>query len=197
MRLEKIRNFIINELGSKSLAGCYFHDMEHSLEVERACIAISENEKDISARELELLRIAALSHDIGHIERMVDHEVLGCSFIIKTMPDFGYSSKDIALVEALILATKFPHSPKTLLENIICDADLSYLGTDDYKVQADKLKKELIELHDFELSDEVKWLKFQIEFLEKHIFFTDYANDNFKMNKKLTIEKLKNKLTLL
>ena len=197
MGLDRIRNFIINELTSKSLGNCYYHGSEHSLEVEQACIDISKNEETLTVREVELLRVASLSHDIGHIESMDNHEVLGCNFIIKTMPNFGYTEEDISLVKSLILVTKFPHKPKTLLEDIICDADLSYIGTDKYSCQAEKLKKELIELHNYKFEDEKDWIEFQVRFLEKHVFFTKYARENYNPTKKLIIEKLKNKLILL
>ena len=197
MGLDRIRDFIIKELTSKSLGDCYYHGSEHSLEVEQACIDISKNEDSLTAREIELIRVASLSHDIGHIESMHDHEILGCNFIIRTMPNFGYTEADISLVTSLILVTKFPHKPKTLLENIICDADLSYIGTDKYSCQAEKLKKELVELHNYIFEDEKKWIEFQVNFLEKHVFFTKYAREKYNPTKEKIIENLKNKLTLL
>ena len=197
MRLNKIREYITHELNSKSLHKCYYHGTDHSLEVELACIEISEQEKNITPLQIELLRIAALSHDIGHIENMDNHEVLGCNFISKLMPQYGYKPEDIAIVETLIMVTKFPHNPKSLLENIICDADLAYLGSGKYNEQSEKLKKELIELHNYELNDDIKWTEFQINFLEKHVFFTKFAKDNYNPNKDKIIQKLKDKLTLL
>jgi len=195
MEIDKIRDFIINELTHKSLDDCYYHGTDHSLEVERACIEIAKTEKSLTAKEIELLSVAALSHDIGHVVSMDNHEVLGCNFINNIMPDFGYSQEDISLVRSLILATKFPHKPKTLLENIICDADLSYIGTDKYNCQANKLKKELAELHNNKFEDEREWIQFQISFLEKHTFFTEYARKNYNPTKQLIIKTLKNKLT--
>jgi putative nucleotidyltransferase with HDIG domain len=198
MRLERIRNFIINELNSKSLGDCYYHHgAEHSLVVEKACISICESEKGLRDIDVELLRIAALTHDIGHAETMVGHEIVGCNFVLKFMPKYGYIDSEVARVRELILATKFPHNPVTLLENIICDADLSYLGNGDYHTQANKLKKELIELHKYEFDDEEKWLKYQVDFLEKHSFFTNFAKENYNPKKKKIIKELKKKLTLL
>jgi len=197
MRLNGIRDYIINELNSNSLEECYYHGTDHSLEVELACIAISETEDSIKDNEIELLRIAALSHDIGHIQSMYNHEVLGCNFIIRIMPKYGFDEGDITLVKSLILATKFPHKPSSLLENIICDADLSYIGTDKYTCQADKLKKELVDLHNYNFDNEKVWIEYQVNFLEKHEFFTKHARDNYNPFKDQIIKELKNKLTLL
>ena len=197
MGLKRIRDYIIKELESKSLGDCYYHGSDHSLEVEQACVEISSTEESFSEKEIELLRVAALSHDIGHVESMDNHEVLGCNFIIGIMPSFGYNEDDISLVKSLILVTKFPHKPNSLLEMIICDADLSYIGTEKYNCQADKLKKELIDLHGYKFDDDKTWIEYQVSFLEKHEFFTKYARENYNPNKKAIIEELKNKLILL
>jgi len=197
MGLKEIRNYIVSELISRSLEDCYYHGADHSLEVEMACVEISKSEESISAEEIELLRVAALSHDIGHILSKENHEKLGCDFVLGIMPDFGYSEEGLAVVESLILATKFPHKPNSLLEMIICDADLSYLGTDKYTCQSEKLKKELVELNGYNFDDEKDWIEYQVSFLEKHKFFTKYAQEHYNPNKNRIIEELKEKLTLL
>ena len=197
MRLDQTREYILEELENKSLGKCYYHGLKHSLEVEQACISISESEISLNEKDIELLRVAALTHDIGHFEKMEDHEVLGCDFVLKFMPKFGYNQEEISVVTSLILATKFPHKPSSLLENIICDADLSYLGNGDYYSQAKKLKNELVELHEYKLDLEKDWINFQIDFLDEHSFFTNYAKNNFDPNKNKIIDELKTKLTLL
>jgi|LGVD01.1.fsa_nt_gb predicted metal-dependent HD superfamily phosphohydrolase len=197
MRLEKTRKFIIQELQKKSFNSCYYHGVDHSLEVEEACVAISEKEDGISDYETELLRIAALSHDIGHSEKRNGHEILGCNFIMRFLPGFGYSPEEISLVKGLILATKFPHNPKTLLENIICDADLAYIGLGVYDEQADKLRKELVDVFGYKFDDEEIWINYQIEFLEQHNYFTKYAQDRYDPIKNIVIKNLTEKLTLL
>lgn len=47
----------------------------------------------------------------------------------------------------MIMATKIPQSPKNKLEEIIADADLEYLGTDEAAKKADDFFKELHHLH--------------------------------------------------
>ena len=43
----------------------------------------------------------------------------------------------------MIMVTKYPHQPKNITEQIICDADLDYLGRDDFFKIANSLFKEL------------------------------------------------------
>ena len=60
------------------------------------------------------------------------------------LPQFDYSKEEIEKICELILVTKMPQKPKNKLEEIICDADLYYLGTDQFFVTADKLYKEFM-----------------------------------------------------
>ena len=70
------------------------------------------------------------------------------------------------------MATKIPQTPHNLLEQIICDADLDYLGSDDYWKISGHLFKEINETTAL---GETDWLNIQISFLEQHHYFTQTA----------------------
>ena len=53
----------------------------------------------------------------------------------------------------------------------MCDADLNYLGRDDFWEISDRLKDELIAHNAIESARQ--WDELQISFLEKHSYFTD------------------------
>ena len=53
---------------------------------------------------------------------------------------------------------------------VLCDADLDYLGRDDFFEISDRLKKEYIERG--LVSNEIEFDKLQIEFLSAHKYFT-------------------------
>jgi hypothetical protein len=71
------------------------------------------------------------------------------------------------------MATKIPQTPHTILEQIIADADLEYLGTEQAPVQAQQLFEELRMLNPY-LHEEL-WNATQVFFLEHHAFFTQYC----------------------
>ena len=194
MRLDIARKFILEELQSSSLNKFSYHNTEHSKEVESACMAISKSE-NLTDIEIELLIVAALTHDIGYVEDACKHEEVGCIFITKHLPDFGYNDEEVELIKSLIMATKFPHNPNTLLEKIICDSDLSYIGLGSYETQSENLRKELVRTRDIEFKTEKDWIVYQIDFLEKHKFFTKYAKKNYNSIKHEIIISLKQKLT--
>jgi uncharacterized protein len=71
------------------------------------------------------------------------------------------------------MATTVPQAPKSKSGMILADADLFYIGTDQYDEYADRLIREMRHF-DPTLTEE-KWLNIQVNFLKKHHFHTDYA----------------------
>ena len=83
------------------------------------------------------------------------------------------------------MATKIPQSPKNHLEEILADADLDYLGRDDFEKISERLFQELA------LNDRNEWNKIQISFFEKHNYFTDSAKRMRNEKKQENLEKIK------
>ena len=71
------------------------------------------------------------------------------------------------------MATRIPQTPLTKLEEIICDADLDYLGRDDFHQIADSLKNELMAFG--KIQSDKQWGEIQIPLLEKHSYFTELS----------------------
>ena len=91
-----------------------------------------------------LLKTACLFHDAGFITSRVDHEKQRMCTGKKTPARFWiYSQDEIDRICGMIMATKIPQSPKNNLEEIICDADLDYLGRDDFFAIGDSLFEEV------------------------------------------------------
>jgi uncharacterized protein len=87
------------------------------------------------------------------------------------------------------MATKIPQSPDNLLEKILCDADLDYLGGNNYGEISESLRDEL-GLNGIQLSAE-EWLNIQIAFLEKHHYWTDFALSVLKPQKQVVLDRLR------
>ena len=64
--------------------------------------------------------------------------------IAEFLPGFDFTSAEIARVCELIMATKLPQTVTDRLSAILCDADLYYLGTDDYGRMAEALYQEFL-----------------------------------------------------
>ena len=190
MNYQKAIEYIIDRLRNELPANLNYHSPEHTLSVINAAEKLGDRQ-GISAHEMHLLQTACAYHDSGFLNTYKNHEEEGCRIVAKVLPGFGYREDDIKIIQGMIMATKVPQQPKTDLEKIICDADLVYLGGDNYELISGTLHKEL-ELNGIDL-DERQWLDMQINFLESHSYWTDYYIDRLSPNKSLVLKKLKAK----
>ena len=78
------------------------------------------------------------------------------------------------------------NSPINKLQEIICDADLDYLGRDDFEEIADKLRLELREMG--KINSDRMWDEIQVKFLRQHQYFTRTAIESRQAKKEANIE---------
>lgn len=191
MRFQEAYHFIINKLESGLPSYITYHTADHTKNVIKAAeeLAIAEN---ISADEITLLKTAALFHDAGFLQHHHEHEELSCKVARKHLPDFGYSQEQIDHICRMIMATRLPQHPADHLAELLCDADLYYLGTDSYSENADKLYNELKKTK--AVSNDMEWMLRQIEFLSSHRYFTNTAQQRLDSQKLSTLSALQSKL---
>ena len=170
---------------SKSLA---YHGLHHTLDVTSQCLAIAEKEGITDRKTLLELQVAGLYHDSGFMFTYENHELKGCEIAGDQLPAFGLSRQSIDSICDLIMATKVPQSPNNELQRIICDADLDYLGREDFFETGNKLRKELI-AYGF-ISDDHDWEERQLKFLQAHHYFTQTSRENREPVKKAFIRHL-------
>ncbi|MCP4551239.1 MAG: HD domain-containing protein [Bacteroidetes bacterium] len=147
-----------------------YHSIEHTMDVLNSAITIAELE-GISKYELELVKTGAMYHDAGIMETYIGHEEASVEIVNKTLPRFGYTKEEIELISSMILTTKLPQNTSSFLEQIICDADLDYLGRDNFFMTSHKLLYEWKAL-DIRSLNLTQWYELQIEFLSTHKFLT-------------------------
>ncbi len=174
MQVEAVSSFIIDKLEKELPAYLTYHNLDHTRKVLKHALEIAATE-GIAGRELDLLCTAALFHDIGFIEKYTGHEEVSCRIARQFLPQFEYAAAEIEQICELIMSTKIPQTPKTRLAEILCDADLYYLGTDDYGILAEKLYPEFLKL-EF-AKDKMEWQRQQIIFLTSHQYFTKTAQE--------------------
>jgi hypothetical protein len=92
----------------------------------------------------------------------------------------------------MIMATKIPQTPHTQLEKILCDADLDYLGRDDFYETGKRLYQELSSRGYVETERE--WNLIQKTFLEGHRYHTSFARKNREALKQQHVQEIGSKL---
>lgn len=188
MNLEQAEKYILEKLNKELPSNLYYHSKAHVIDVLQASMMYAEME-NLNEHEKLLLKTAVLYHDAGFIVQSKDHESIGCEIARAQLPQFEYTESEIEQICGMIMATKIPQSPKNLLEEIICDSDLDYLGRDDFWEIGNNLFKEL-SFYGI-LNDEKDWNRLQLKFLSGHQYFTKSALKLRLEKKNMHTEKIK------
>jgi len=147
----------------------YYHCPDHTIDVIQAAERIASSER-VSPNDILLIKTAALFHDTGYVRDMREHEKNGCDIAKEMLAPHHVDASEIDIICGLIMATKVPQAPKNKLEEIICDADLDYLGRDDYFTIAENLHREFTAFD--KVKNEKDWMQLQLNFLQSHRYFT-------------------------
>ncbi len=192
IKFEDLNDYVLDRLERELPKHLYYHNLKHTIDVTIGVEIIGSGE-GVSKEEMLMLKTAALFHDFGQIKGAVDHEDRGCEIAREILPKFGYDEDEIELITGIIMATKLPPKPKTLLQKIICDADLDYLGRRDMVPVSDTLYRELkVQGLIGSFND---WNKLQVKFLSNHQFFTKTAQNMRQESKEKQIERIKALIT--
>jgi len=170
MQYTKLESYVMSILQRDLAADLTYHCPEHTQDVikETVVIGLAEN---IAEYELCLLKTAALFHDSGFLNGYGKHEISSCIIAKEILPRYEYKETEINLICELIMATQVPQNPKNKLEEIICDADLDYLGRDDFDVISETLFAEFLAYKI--ITDRNHWNKVQRSFLVSHHYWTN------------------------
>lgn len=171
-RYLKLRRKALHMLHTELSEDLCYHGIAHTLDVLKVCDGYIRRE-NLYGDKAMLLRTGALCHDLGFTISYENHEEHGITIALQMMKEYLFTPVQRKAVVGLIRATEVPQTPKTHLERILCDADLDYLGRDDYGKISNLLLKELKHFGVELTKDE--WRQKQISFLQKHNYHTPYA----------------------
>ncbi|MCQ2235834.1 MAG: HD domain-containing protein [Bacteroidales bacterium] len=186
-----IQEHILDMLEEKLPKNLYYHNVKHTIDVTTEVELIGWAE-GVPERQILLLKVAGLFHDSGHIIKYKGHEEESCNFAQEILPQYNYSQEQIDEIKRIIMATQLPHTPNDILEAIIQDSDLDYLGRGDFIPVSNMLYQELVERN--AANDIDKWNEMQIKFISGHQYYTKTAASLREVNKQEQIERLKAQL---
>jgi adenylate cyclase len=187
-----IQEIILDKLEKELPGYLYYHNVKHTVDVVTEVELIGWGE-GCTDEEILLLKTAGLFHDAGHIIAYDNHEFYSTELAREMLPKFNYSPQQIECICSMIMATKLPPKPTNLLENIICDSDLDYLGRSDFIPVSNTLYEELKAQNKmWSLND---WNKIQVKFISGHQYFTGTARSLREVNKQLQIERIQSLIT--
>jgi hypothetical protein len=189
---EYIRELFRDELPD----GIKYHDANHTLHPTKGVVAVANRiaiSENISEHDRELLITAAYFHDTGYIREYDKNEPIAARMSGRILKLIGYKPKEVEKVQKMIRSTDLEREPKTLVEKILCDADLDNFGREDFFKLDGKLR-EGRRIRGLDVSDDAKWYRSTLEIIKKHQYYTESQKKLREKGKQKNIKLLLNKL---
>jgi len=166
----------------------YLHNFAHTEQIVDASVEIAKA-TELNEEDTELVLVAAWIQDIGYYKSYNDHEThskeMARQFLEGKLPE-----PKIGIILNAIEATRIPQKPKDTVGQILCDADLYYLATDQFMAKCMLLKKEQ-EAHGRDILSEKQWNAETLRFVHTHSYFTNYGKYVLTKKKEKSIGKLR------
>ncbi|HVW96000.1 MAG TPA: HD domain-containing protein [Mucilaginibacter sp.] len=188
MQLEQAGTYILHRLETELPPALHYHNAAHTRNVYKAAKQLGEAE-GITGDELTMLLTAAYYHDCGFLVKVKGHEEESCRIARDILPGFGYNTTETDRICGMIMATRLPQSPQNHLEEILADADLDYLGREDFFIVGDKLFAE--NLLAGTIKNREEWDCAQVAFITNHRYFTKSAINLREAKKEANLERVK------
>jgi predicted metal-dependent HD superfamily phosphohydrolase len=191
--LKKAESFVTGLFEKNNTDHLLFHNLEHTKTVVARAKEIA-SQYELSETDETILYTAAWFHDTGHLfVEPAMHEIKSAELVKDFFARHIIDGEAlVGPIENCIMATRIPRNPKTVPEQIICDADTYHLGTKDFKTTNKLLRKEYIQRK--LIPENTNWNKKSLEFLESHRYYTAYCQSLLDEGKQKNIERLQKKL---
>lgn len=165
-----------------------FHNFAHIQAVVDSVLEIGQG-YELPQRDLTILQLAAWFHDLGYDKGPANHEDRSIRYASDFLKEHQFPENEIDVVKNCIQATKVPQHPDNLLEEILCDADMSHLGKESYWDRCGRIRQELLVTQQMIMSEQ-EWVDFEINFMEQHRYHTPVATQLYDERKQRHIRQL-------
>jgi hypothetical protein len=187
-------NYISALLAEKSTSSIIYHDFNHALLVKEYAETIGE-QSGLTADEMNILRISALFHDAGYVKSFKKHNEESIAIASAFLAEHKADQQTIDQVSEIIRATKLPQSPQDKIAEVLCDADLMYIASENGIEQFDLLYAERA-LSKPGTGKRKAFEKGYIDFFAAHNYFTEFGKTILQPKKEAAIKRLSERLNL-
>ncbi|MEP7144006.1 MAG: Pycsar system effector family protein [Ferruginibacter sp.] len=186
---EQVKQYSLGFFNAPENQYLAYHNIVHTEGVVKAAIQIG-NHYQLDDHDFFIVVTSAWFHDMGYFSgEPSNHEQRGAEKAAAFLTELGVDESTIGQVQGCIRATRLPQSPVNLLEQIVCDADLFHLGTDEFSDRNRLMRKECETTFHDQCSKE-DWRKSSIKLLQSHQYHTEYCKLLLNKRKQENLEKL-------
>jgi len=171
--LDQVENHVKELFSNRGDINLVYHNLIHTEHVVKHAEAIALN-YNLSGDDLLIVQIASWFHDVGYLLGQDNHELRGAALAAEFLRSNQVDPGIIQSIQECIMATRMPQKPETLLQKIVCDADLYHFGSDTFE-DRNKLMRQEAQLVSGKKIKKDKWRLKTIELLENHSFHTEYC----------------------
>lgn len=169
----------IKEYYEAEFSGDYcFHNFAREGNIARNAVTLGV-QMGLNKEEVSILHLAALFLETGYCKNYDNHQSASIELANNYLKEKEVEEENRRLVEEIILSTRAPQHPVTLLAQVLCDASKYHLGEKSLIANLESLRAERKLLTGKEYS-EIEWITESVSMLQEHFYFTSAARDEFE-----------------
>ena len=181
--IDRVRNYVTPIYQRMGLS---YHNIVHVEHVVTLVESLGKKE-NIKKTDRKLLKIAALLHDVAYDSNPDGHEQRSADIAVELLQKEELNPEYIDKVRRLVLSTQMDHFPTDKMEMVIKDADLAHLGSVDFFASNERLYEEM---NSYRAISRSEWLVMNIDFLNKHEYYTSTAQGLLNKQKQVNLKYL-------
>ncbi len=185
-------NYLSALLSEKLPENILFHNFNHALLVKKYAETIGA-QTDLSADEMNILRICALFHDTGYVNSYENYKEESIKITSAFLAEHAVDQQSIDHISEIIKATKQYEGPKDKIAEVLCDADMMYIASENALEQFDLLYDERA-LAKSKFHKRSIFEKGSIDFFTKHSYFTEYGKTILQAKKEATAKRISERM---
>jgi len=185
-------NYISALLAEKLPSTIIFHNFNHTLLLKKYAETIGER-TDLTSDEMNILRICALFHDSGYVNSYKQFNEESIIIASAYLAEHEVDQKTIDHITEIIRACKLPQNPKDKIAEVLCDAGMMYIASDDGIEQFDLLYDETA-LQNPKFHKRAVFERACIDFFATHTYFTEYGKTILQPGKEAAARRLSERI---
>jgi len=185
-------NYISALLAEKLPENIIFHNYDHAVLVKKYAETIGER-AGLTADEMNILRISALFHDTGYVNSYEQYHEESIVIASAFLAEHEVDQQTIGHIAEIIRSTRPPQNPKDKIAEVLCDADMMYIASENGIEQFDLLYDETA-MGKRKFHKRPVFERGCIDFFAAHTYFTEYGKTILQPKKEDAAKRISERL---
>lgn len=158
-----------------------FHNYNRAVTIVRHCTTLGV-QMNLKKEESKTLHLAAWFLETGYSRDYDNYQSASVTIANAYLEEKGVDEDVTKSIEELILSTRVPEQPVTLMAQVLCDARMYYLAEKNLLLHIENLRTERLAVCKKEYSDK-EWLLENINTTNNYFYFTSAAKELLEKKK--------------